>query len=85
MVSREREKMMNGFQYDALRKQAERLAELNIEEWAGKQERDFNTYPGDTSTTPQRKRLSRRAFVLIQLTILLLIIVGMIFLYHLIH
>ena len=84
-MSRESEKMMNGFLYDSLRKQAEKLAELNIEERARKQERDFNTYPGDASTNPQRKRLSRRAFVLIQLTILLLIIVGMIFLYHLIH
>jgi hypothetical protein len=41
--------------------------------------RDLKTYPQDTS------RLSRRAYVLIQLTVILLIIVGLVIVYHLLH
>jgi hypothetical protein len=41
--------------------------------------RDLNTYPEETS------RLSRRAYVLIQLTVILLIIVGIVIVYHFLH
>jgi len=59
-------------------------AELKIREEERK--RDFNTYPEeDTSNTSESKRLSRRAIVLIRLAVLLLIMVGIVILYHLIH
>ena len=59
-------------------------AELKIREEERK--RDFNTYSEeDTFNTSESKRLSRRAIVLIRLAVLLLIIVGIVILYHLIH
>ena len=59
-------------------------AELKIREEERK--RDFNTYSEeDTSNTSESKRLSRRAIVLIRLAVLLLIMVGIVILYHLIH
>ncbi len=57
-------------------------AELKIRE--KEQNRDFNAYPEDTSNPSERKRLSRRAIVLIRLTVLLLIVVGVVILYRLI-
>lgn len=57
-------------------------AELKIRE--EERNRDFNAYPEDTSNPSERKRLSRRAIVLIRLTVLLLIIVGVVILYRLI-
>jgi hypothetical protein len=74
--------MMNIPPPDLRRFEAE--AELKIREQERK--RDINLSRGDTSNTSQSKRLSRRAFVLMQLTIILLIIVGIvIFLYHFLH
>ena len=64
-------------------RQYEAGAELKIREEQRK--RGLNTYPEDTSNTSESKRLSRRAIVLIRLAVLLLIIVGIIILYHLIH
>lgn len=61
----------------------EALAELKIRERERK--RDINLSRGDISHTSQRKRLSRRAYVLIQLTVLLLIIVGVVIVYHFLH
>jgi hypothetical protein len=58
-------------------------AELKIRK--GERKRDFDTYPEDTSNPSESKRLSRRVIVLIRLTVLLLIIVGVVILYHLIH
>lgn len=58
-------------------------AELKIRERERK--RDISLLRGDTSNTSQSKRLSRRAFVLMQLTIILLIIVGVIIAYQLLH
>jgi hypothetical protein len=58
-------------------------AELKIREQERK--RDINLSRGDTSNASQSKRLSRRAFVLMQLTIVLLIIVGVIIVYHFLH
>jgi ABC-type lipoprotein release transport system permease subunit len=64
--------------------QFEAEMELKIKEQERK--RDINLSREDTSNTSQSKRLSRRAFVLIQLTVILLIIVGIvIFLYYLLH
>jgi ABC-type lipoprotein release transport system permease subunit len=64
--------------------QFEAEMELKIREQERK--RDINLSREDTSNTSQSKRLSRRAFVLIQLTVILLIIVGIvIFLYYLLH
>jgi len=63
--------------------QFEAEAELKIREQERK--RDINMSRGDTSNTSQSKRLSRRAFVLMQLVVLLLIIVGMVILYHFLH
>ena len=57
--------------------QYEALAELKLRE--EERRRDLNTYPEETS------RLSRRAYVLILLTIMLLIIVGMVIVYHFLH
>ena len=48
-------------------------------------QRDSNLLPGDTSISSQGKRLSRRAFVLMQLTVILLIIIGVVIVYHLLH
>ena len=63
--------------------QYEAEAELKIREQERK--RDFKTYPGDTSDASYDKRLSRRAFVFMQLTVMLLIIVSLVILYHLAH
>ena len=60
----------------------EAVAELKIREQERK--RGFNTYPEDTSNTSESKRLSRRAIVLIRLTVILLIIVAAVILYRLI-
>ena len=57
----------------------EAKAQLQIREQERK--RDINLSRGDTSS----KGLSRRAFVLIQLTILLLLIAGIVISYHLFH
>ncbi|GAC1348573.1 MAG: hypothetical protein NVS2B12_34700 [Ktedonobacteraceae bacterium] len=62
-------------QPDPRRYEAE--AELKIREQ--ERIRDLNRYPEDTS------RLSRRAYVLIQLTVILLIIVGIVIVYHYLH
>ncbi len=59
----------------------EAIAELKIREEERK--RGFNTYPEDTSNTSVNKRLSRRAIVLIRLTVILLIIVAAVILYRL--
>jgi hypothetical protein len=59
------------------------IAELKIREQDRK--RDINLSRGDTSNTSQSKGLSRRAFVLIQLTILLILIAGIVISYHLFH
>ena len=64
-------------------RQYEALAELKIKEQERK--RDLKMSVGDTSTTSQSKRLSRRGFVLLQLTVLLLVIVGVVVLYHFLH
>ena len=64
-------------------RQYEALAELKIKEQERK--RDLKMSLGDTSTTSQSKRLSRRGFVLLQLTVLLLVIVGVVVLYHFLH
>ena len=64
-------------------RQYEALAELKIKEQERK--RDLNMSLGDTSNTSQSKRLSRRGFVLLQLTVLLLVIVGVVVLYHFLH
>ncbi len=64
-------------------RQFEALAELKIKEQERK--RDINLSREDTSNTSQSKRLSRRAFVLMQLTVILLIIVGIVILYHFLH
>jgi hypothetical protein len=61
----------------------EAKAQLQIREQERK--RDINLSRGDTSNTSQSKGLSRRAFVLIQLTILLLLIAGIVISYHLFH
>jgi hypothetical protein len=63
-------------------RQYEAQAELKIREEQRK--RGLNTYPEDTSNTSGRKQLSRRAIVLIRLTVILLIIVGTVILYRLI-
>jgi hypothetical protein len=55
-------------------------AELKIKE--AERKRDSDMYLGETS---QRKRLSRKVFVLMQLTIVLLIIIGAFVLYHFLH
>ena len=47
--------------------------------------RDLNLSLRDTSDTSQSKGLSRRAFVLLQLTVLLLIIVGIVVWIHIFH
>ena len=47
--------------------------------------RDLSMYPEDTSNPSQRRRLPREVFVLLQFTILLIIIVGFVILYHLMH
>lgn len=60
----------------------EAAAELKIRE--EERNRDFNTYPEDTSNPSESNRLPRRAIVLIRLTVLLLIIVGIVILYRLI-
>ncbi len=64
-------------------RQYEALAELKIKEQERK--RDLNMSLGDTSNTSQSKRLSRRGSVLLQLTVLLLVIVGVVVLYHFLH
>ena len=64
-------------------RQYEALAELKIKEQERK--RDLKMSLGDTSNTSQSKRLSRRGFVLLQLTVLLLVIVGVVVLYHFLH
>ena len=64
-------------------RQYEALAELKIKEQERK--RDLNMSLGDTSNTSQSKGLSRRGFVLLQLTVLLLVIVGVVVLYHFLH
>ena len=62
-------------QPDPRRYEAE--AELKLREQ--ERIRDLKTYPEDAS------RLSRGAYVLIQLTVILLIIVGMVIVYHFLH
>jgi hypothetical protein len=64
-------------------RQFEAVAELNIRERERK--RDINLSRGDAPNTSQSKQLSRRVFVLIQLTVLFLIIVGIVILYHFLH
>ena len=59
----------------------EAVAELKIREV--ERMRDVNTYPGDTFNTSGWKQLSRRAIVLIRLTVVLLIIVGAVVSYRL--
>ncbi len=49
------------------------------------QRRDLFMYPEDTSNPSRRKPLPREVFILLQLTILLLIIIGIVILYHLMH
>ncbi len=73
--------MMNIQPPDPQRFEAE--AELKIREQERK--RDINLSREDTSNTSQSKQLSRRAFVLIQLTVLLFIIVGIVILYQFLH
>ena len=73
--------MMNFQQPDPQQFEAE--MELKIREQVRK--RDINLSRGDTSNTSQSKRLSRRAFVLIQLAVIPLIIVGIVILYHFLH
>lgn len=46
------------------------------------QKRNYNLSWEDSSSIPQSKRLSRGAYVLMQLTVILLIIIGVIVLYH---
>jgi hypothetical protein len=58
-------------------------AKLKIREQERK--RDINLSRENASNTSQSKRLSRRAFVLMQLTIILLIIAGVIIAYQLLH
>jgi uncharacterized membrane protein YvbJ len=62
-------------------RQYEAGAELKIRE--AERKRGLNTYPEDTSNSSGRKRLSRRAIVLIRLTVILLIIVAAVILYRL--
>ena len=64
-------------------RQFEEAAKLRIKEEERK--RDLNLSLGDTSNTSQSRGLSRRAFVLLQLFVLLLIIVGVVVVYHLLH
>lgn len=80
-LERKIKKMMQFPPPDPRRYEAE--AKLKIREQERK--RDLNLSRGDTSETAQRNRLSRRAYVLIQLTVILLIIVGMVVLYHFLH
>jgi hypothetical protein len=61
----------------------EEVAKLRIKEEERK--RDLNLSLGDTSDTSQSKELSRKAFVLLQLFVLLLIIVGVVVVYHFLH
>jgi hypothetical protein len=53
------------------------LAELKIHE--RERQRDLDLSRGDTSP---RKHLSRRAYVLMQLAVIVLLIVGVVVLYH---
>jgi hypothetical protein len=59
------------------------VAKIKIKEQ--ERQRDLSMSRGDTSNTSQSKGLSRRAFVLFQLTVLLLIIVGIVVAYHFLH
>ena len=67
--------MMSFPQPDPLRYEAE--AELKVREQ--ERIRDFNRYPEGSS------RLSRRAYVLILLGVMLLIIIGIFIVFHLLH
>lgn len=69
---RKGKKMMQLPQPDPL--QYEAVAELKLREQ--ERLRDLNTYPEETS------RLSRRAYVLMLLTVMLLIIIGMVIVYN---
>jgi hypothetical protein len=73
--------MMQWPQPDPLRH--EEVAKLRIKEEERK--RDLNLSLGDTSNTSQSRGLSRRAFVLLQLAVLLLIIVGVVVVYQFLH
>lgn len=64
-------------------RQFESEANLKLEEQARRRDRDLRTE--DTSGYVQRKRLSRRTVILIQLAVLLLIIIGLIIMYNVLH
>ena len=61
----------------------EEVAKLKMKEEERK--RDLRLSLGDTSNSSQSKRLSRRAYVLLQLAVILLIIVGVVVLYQFLH
>jgi hypothetical protein len=61
---------------------AQLAAEIKIKEQERKT--DLNLSWGYPSNTAQSQRLSRRAYVLIQLTIIVLLIIGLVVFYHIV-